>query len=211
MTFLFWGVAAGGAVGASWILARPLIGRGRLVPSLLLVLIPLLALSAYLALGTPTQNDAPLAQRLDQPMTTLPLSALVVKIEQRLKSTPEDARGWQMLALLRQQQGAYDLAVLAWQNVLRWGDETADIWLAIAENMMMQNDGVFDERAQNALARAAQLEPDHQMLRYYQGLDLAQRGDRLAARAQWQALLKDLASDDPLRKLIVQRITETDD
>lgn len=208
MTFIFWGCAAGGATGVSWMLARPFFGQSRWVPSFILVLIPLLTLFVYLVVGSPTQTDAPLSQRLAAPMASLPLNGLIVKVEQRLKETPDDARGWQMLALLRQRQGASDLAILAWQNVMRLRGESADIWLAIAENWIAQNDGGIQGPAREALQRAARLEPDHPMVGYYEGLDLAQQGQAQAARDRWRAVGTGLAADDPLKQAIENSIAQ---
>ena len=208
MTFIFWGCAAGGATGVSWMLARPFFGQSRWVPSFILVLIPLLTLFVYLVVGSPTQTDAPLSQRLAAPMASLPLNGLIVKVEQRLKETPDDARGWQMLALLRQRQGASDLAILAWQNVMRLRGESADIWLAIAENWIAQNDGGIQGPAREALQRAARLEPDHPMVGYYEGLDLAQQGQAQAARDRWRAVGTGLAADDPLKQAVENSIAQ---
>ena len=208
MTFIFWGCAAGGATGVSWMLARPFFGQSRWVPSFILVIIPLLTLFVYLVVGSPTQTDAPLSQRLAAPMASLPLNGLIVKVEQRLKETPDDARGWQMLALLRQRQGASDLAILAWQNVMRLRGESADIWLAIAENWIAQNDGGIQGPAREALQRAARLEPDHPMVGYYEGLDLAQQGQAQAARDRWRAVGTGLAADDPLKQAVENSIAQ---
>jgi len=208
MTFIFWGCAAGGATGVSWMLARPFFGQSRWVPSFILVIIPLLTLFVYLVVGSPTQTDAPLSQRLAAPMASLPLNGLIVKVEQRLKETPDDARGWQMLALLRQRQGASDLAILAWQNVMRLRGESADIWLAIAENWIAQNDGDIQGPAREALQRAARLEPDHPMVGYYEGLDLAQQGQAQAARDRWRAVGTGLAADDPLKQAVENSIAQ---
>lgn len=208
MTLIFWGLAASGATGVSWMLARPFLGVSRRLPSAILLFIPLLTLIAYLVIGMPAQRDAPLAPRLEQPVASLPLGALIVKIEQRLKATPKDARGWQMLALLRQQQGAYDMAIRAWQNVVRSGGETADVWLAITENAIMQNQGFVDAAARQAVARAAQLAPDSPMVAYYLGLNLAQQGARDAAAKKWRAVLAMLDADDPLRPVVAMRLDE---
>jgi len=208
MTFIFWGCAAGGATGVSWMLARPFFGQSRWVPSFILVIIPLLTLFVYLVVGSPTQTDAPLSQRLAAPMASLPLNGLIVKVEQRLKETPDDARGWQMLALLRQRQGASDLAILAWQNVMRLRGESADIWLAIAENWIAQNDGDIQGPAREALQRAARLEPDNPMVGYYEGLDLAQQGQAQAARDRWRAVGTGLAADDPLKQAVENSIAQ---
>ncbi len=201
---LVWGAMPILAVATAWVLSQPLrrTGDERLTLTLIMIAIPILGLLLYLGLGAQGQPDMPLADRLKAPVQELPVGAIIVKIEQRLADTPNDAEGWRILARLRQQIGDYDRAIEAWDIVAQLEGKSADISVAIAESYMAKEGGMVAGTAERALAEALTLDPNHPRARFLLGLSLMQQGKRAQALALWDKLIASLDPSDPFRQTI---------
>ncbi|MCF8470607.1 MAG: c-type cytochrome biogenesis protein CcmI, partial [Parvibaculum sp.] len=100
--------------------------RWRKVIALAMVLgLPVLALGVYLDEGPPGLSGQPFAARMSAPPGELPLEALVLRIERHLKETPDDLRGWELVAPAYLQLGRYDRAARAWPRAMPIGGVTA--------------------------------------------------------------------------------------
>ena len=93
--------------------------RRRVAAVLILIAIPLTALGAYGLLGRPDLPDAPLAERKADVASPAALEAAIAKIEAHLAATPDDARGWRLLAPVYMRMGRYDAAANAFRQLLR--------------------------------------------------------------------------------------------
>ena len=80
--------------------------------------LPVLAVVVYLALGAPGQPGQPFAARTpDGPGTNV--EQLVARVEERLRTHPEDGRGWDVIAPVYLRLGRYHEAANAFQQALR--------------------------------------------------------------------------------------------
>ena len=73
---------------------EPALRRRRAASTLALSAIPLLALAAYGALGSPQLPAQPRAARLQSNPERLDMAAALAKVEAHLAASPDDGRGW---------------------------------------------------------------------------------------------------------------------
>jgi len=210
MSVFFWAGAAILALGSARYMAEGsiLTRQNRLVATGLAVLLPLIALSLYLILGSPNEGDQPLSERLDKPVEELSLDALRIKIEARAKAAPDDVEAWRILARLYQQSGANDRAITALYRLLDLGQEDVSLYLSLADNYLALGSDADLTNAIKMVAKANSLEPQNLRVRFYEGLLQVQQGETQSAIAIWRALLTDLPPGIPFRNILESRISE---
>ena len=92
----------------------------RAVSLVALIMLPLLAATIYLKLGSPSLPALPFAERqLANDLASAPMTRLVAQVEAHLEQNPDDGRGWEVLAPVLLRLGRVDDAVRAHRNSLR--------------------------------------------------------------------------------------------
>ncbi len=212
-------VAAGAAGRVATLVGLGLVG---------LVLAGSLTLYARIgALGVPDQPlaariaaaQAERANRPDQEMAeaaTPPVTVeadadyteLVAQLREVLKTRPDDAQGFRLLADHEARLGNFTDARIAQQRVLTIvGDAAAEAdYTDLAEIMVLAAGGYVSPQAEDALARAVRLNPKSHRARYYSGLALAQNGRSDIAYRMWEGLLEEGPPNAPWIPLIQAQI-----
>ncbi len=168
-------------------------GRNALVASLLGVAV--LAFGTYAMLGNPQLPSLPLAGRDSaQPMD---IKDAVAKIEARLAASPDDLRGWTVIAPAYVQMGRLPDAVRAYRRINELAPPTADSETNLGEALMMLNDGVVTDEAMGLFQSAIARDPQYVRARFYVASELTRRGDYAAAVDAWNALLAFGKGDEP--------------
>ena len=184
-------------------------GGGRIAlwsARLIILAVPLLALSIYLALGRPGLPDQPLTARLNVPLEQMPVGAMIVKIEEHLRDNPEDAEGWHILAPLYQRLGRFADATDAYRRLLRIEGESAELVSAYGEALVMAAEGDVTPAARQAFDRALELDPTDPRARYYVGLAEIRSGQQDEGLARWRALLAEAPEDADWRQGLAMQI-----
>ena len=172
-----------------------------------LLVVPVLTVALYLQIGRPGMPDLPIASRLDDTPQARDITALVRKVEERLRQNPKDRRGWLVLAPVYAKQGQYAKAADAYRNAIRLSDAPdADLYNAYGEALVFAAQGRFSPESRQAFAMALKLAPGNPMSRFYLAMAAAQDGDRAKAVAELNRLLKDLPPDFTGRQAIEQQI-----
>ena len=160
-----------------------------------LIALPLGAIAAYLALGSPDLPGQPLAARLARggaPVATndvTTLAALILQVEAHLERNPDDGRGWEVLAPAYMRMERYDEAVKARSNAIRVLGATAERVSALGEALVAAGGGVVTPAAKTEFARALELERDNLTATLYIGLAAKQAGQREEARRIWESMI----------------------
>ena len=154
------------------------------------VLVAAISLGIYAWLGRPDLPAAPLAGRDAAAESTATLDAAIETIEAQLKETPDDLRGWTVIAPAYMQLGRYDDAVTALRHVNELGTPTADTLTDLAEALMMLRGGSVEGEALDLLRQARALDGSHVRSLYYIAGEETRTGDFEAAIRDWNALLK---------------------
>src|SRR5690606_17130590 len=124
------------------------------------------ALATYAALGQPELPAQPLASRAAPPSEG-EFEVAVARIEARLRSTPDDLRGWSVIAPVYMQLGRFADAERAYRRVLELGGPTADAQTDLGEAVMMAGGGEVSQEALDLFRSAAALDPEHTRSRFY--------------------------------------------
>ena len=185
--------------------------RRRMVVMAAIVLLPLGAAALYLALGSPSLSDQPLAPRLAAARENQSIESLVARVEKFLETNPEDGRGWEVVAPVYLRMGRVDDAVKARRNALRLNGETAERVTNLGEALVAAANGVVTADAKAAFERAVKLDPHDVKARYFIGLAAEQDGDRAAAATIWRGMLAEAPPDAQWVELVRQALARVVD
>ncbi|MDB5562413.1 MAG: hypothetical protein JWN11_1831 [Hyphomicrobiales bacterium] len=158
--------------------------------------VALLAFGTYYFLGTPQLPNQPLAGRADV-IAANNLDAAVKKIEAQLVATPDDVRGWAVLAPIYMREQRFADAERAFRRILVLSKPTADNQTDLAEALMMQQSGDATGEALTLLKAAAALDPAHVRSRFYLAGEATRTGDFATATGLWKQVLASARGDEP--------------
>ena len=178
----------------------------RLIAVLALLGIPILALSLYLWLGSPTLPGAPLAARLSAPIAPDDIETMIAKVEEHLVRQPEDGRGWDVIAPIFLRIGRLEEAKQAYRNAIRLLGPSVARQTGLAESIFASEGGIVTADARTAFEAAHALDSGAPAPRFYLALAAEQEGKKAAAAAAWRALLADTSSESPWREPIEQAL-----
>jgi cytochrome c-type biogenesis protein CcmH len=182
-------IAAADAQPSSAFSAAPVdaLRRRRIVAAAALIVIPLVAIGLYSAVGSPDLPGQPRGARsaTDQ----LSIEALVARVEQQLERQPDDARGWEVIAPVYLRIGRYDDAVRARRNVIRLLGDTAEREADLGEALVSAADGVVTTEAVETFRRAVDKDQDNVRSHFYLGLAAEQDGNKAEALRAWKDLI----------------------
>ena len=159
-----------------------------LIPASILF-VAVVAFGAYGFLGSPELPSSPLATRTDANPAGFDLDTAVARIETQLAKTPDDLRGWVVIAPAYMQLGRFDDAARAFRRVVELGGATADAETDLGEALMMANDGSAVGEPLALFSSAAARDPGHARSRYYLAVEATQAGDYQRAVTLWDELL----------------------
>src|SRR5262245_1982937 len=190
-------IAAADAQTASASSARSVIWQRRAVALVALVLVPFGAAVLYLAIGSPSLPDQPLAPRLAASRESPSVDTLVARVEEHLSRHPDDGRGWEIIAPVYLRLGRFEDAVKARRNALSLNGASAERETALGEAVVFAGNGLVTAEAKAAFERAVALDANVVQARYFLGLAAEQDGDRTQAAAIWRALVESAPPDAP--------------
>ena len=190
-------IAAADAQTASASSASSVIWQRRSVAIVALVLMPFGAAALYLALGSPSLPDQPLALRLAASRESTSVETMVARVEEHLSRHPGDGRGWEIIAPVYLRLGRFDDAVKARRNALSLNGASAERETALGEALVFAANGLVTAEAKAAFERAVALDANVIQARYFLGLAAEQDGDRAQAATTWRALIESAPPDAP--------------
>lgn len=166
---------------------RPELQRGTIL--FFLGAVAALSLVTYWMLGSPNLPSQPLAGRPEVAAQNLDIDAAMVRIEERLKTNPDDLRGWTVIAPVYLQTGRYPEAEHAYRQIIALGGANADTQTALAETLMIQANGSAAGEAMTLLQSAASSDPTNVLSRLYIAAELTRTGQYDDAVKAWDAAL----------------------
>jgi len=169
--------------------------RRRAAAIVVLVGLPVVAMTLYATLGSPQLPGQPLASRAPAAPQDSTLDTLVARVEAHLEQNPDDGRGWEVVAPVYMRFGRFEDAVKARRNALRVNGPSADREADLGEALMAAANGVVTDEAKSAFERAVALDVKHPKARFFLGVAALQDGQSQAATAIWRDMLKDARPD----------------
>lgn len=183
---------------------RKLSGRPSLVLAFAVALgVPAAAALLYDELGAPGLVDRPLAERVTAQGQEDETRRLVDALEARMKAAPDDPRGWALLARARAAEGKLIEAAEAYEKVIVLMPDSVDARLGAAELRIAAANGMVGPEAKALIEQALTLQPANAAARHFAAYARFADGDTAGAVADWQAILKDVAADDPIRDAVI--------
>jgi cytochrome c-type biogenesis protein CcmH len=148
------------------------------------IFLPLTAFVSYLILGNP---EALLPQAERAPMVTRgEIEAMVASLEDKLKHSPDDPRGWAMLARSYRAFGRYEEAVNAFARAKTLVENDAQLLAEYADTLAMSRNGELSGEPTELLERALKLDPNHAFALALAGAAAAKRADYDVAIMYWE-------------------------
>ncbi len=183
---------------------------GRNIPALALVCtficVPITSAALYLVYGSPALPDRPLASRLETSSGAKQVEALVARVEARLRDSPEDGRGWEVLAPVYLRMQRFADAADAFGKALRLLGETPQRLVLYGNALVLSHDGVVTEPARLALQKAAAGDGSLVRAHFWLAVAKEQDGQYKQAAQAWRDLLKRSSKDAPWREVVQQRL-----
>jgi len=156
------------------------------------------SLSPTMATGSP-------ARRAETPLP--PVEEMIQRLVTRLQRNPKDAEGWRMLGWSYFSTDHFTEAGAAYARAIELNPDSADYRNARTDALIRAANGVVTSEAKGSVEETLKLHPKDARARYFRGLAIEQDGDKNAALKEWNELLGELESNNPLALEIKQKIS----
>ena len=157
------------------------------VPAALLAT-ALLTFGTYSFLGNPGLPSLPLSER-PAPPPEIDLDDAIARVEAQLEKTPDDVRGWSVIAPVYMQQQRFADAANAYRRVIELSGATADLETNLGEALMMQAGGDAAGEPLRLFESAAARDPRHIRSRFYVASESTRTGEFETAVRQWNEII----------------------
>lgn len=171
-----------------------------IAPYVMISLLATLTMGIYLIYGSPEQSDQPLSARVSpdgappvarvSPDSVPPVEMLVARVEERLRSNPEDGAGWSVIAPVYMRLGRYADAASAFNKVIELLGETPERIADVGEALTFANDGNVGDEARAAFRKAQVKEPSNERAGFWLGVADEQSGKLAEAADAYKKLIK---------------------
>ena len=175
---------------------------------------PLVAVGAYVFIGSPGFSDQPYARRVAEWRATDPAlldpPRIAAVLETLAAQRPNDAEPLKHLALARSASGDLAGAEQALRRAVRLAPGRADLWTGLGETFVAQAEGQVGADAKLAFREALKIDPTSLSARYHLGRGKIGDGDVAGGLSDWRALAADLPTNDPRRVAMNREITQVE-
>ena len=164
----------------------------------LLVLIPSAAFSLYALQGKPEAITSPGGERSAHEVSDQQILAMVDNLAQRLKTRPDDADGWVLLARSYQALGRYTEAADAYSRAEALVPDNTTLLADYADALAMAQGRKLSGKPAELAARALTIDPNHKKALALAGTAALEANDLGGAIGYYRRLLAQLpeGSDD---------------
>ena len=190
----------------------PAPARPSVIAALVLVaVLPLTALTLYLAIGRPTLPGRPFsaeAEAAKPEVVPEKVVEAVARLAERMKAQPGDLQGWLLLAQSYRKMGRMPEAVEAWRKAAVLAPDDLQIASDLAQGLIEINQGMVPEQARQLFETVLGKIPDDPRASHYLALARLQAGDERGALERWARLVAVSPADAGWLPLVRQQIAE---
>ncbi len=175
----------------------------------IVLMVPLLALLIYTAVGNPTsifqaqQNNVDQQVAADQKLPSV--DEMIEQLEARLEQEPDDLEGWYVLARTYMVTQQFADAETAMQKVYELSGDDPDVLVRYADAVVMASGGTFNDKANRLIEEALQVDGNHSQALWLAGMSSFRALDYQTAINYFQkskATVSDPENKAELEKLI---------
>lgn len=189
--------------------ATPSGGRWMLIAAV--VTVPVLTISLYWLLGKPEGLKSHLqTAEVGQPQgaTQAQIEAMVSGLEQKLKTQPNDAKGWAMLGNSYGVLGRFNASAAAYGRAAALAPDNAQLLADYADVLAMAQGKNFQGEPEAIIQQALKADPANIKALALAGSAAFQRKDYNAAINYWQNLVKLLPADSDFMRSVSGSIAQ---
>jgi len=128
------------------------------------------------------------AAAAERPPASPDVLAMVARLEERLRTQPNDLGGWLMLGRSELALERFEDAAQAYEHARALDPQNVDATLGLGEALSMRAGGQITPPVAELFERALTLAPQDPKALLYGGFAAAARGDAASARTRWEAL-----------------------
>jgi len=176
--------------------------RQRRAAVVAIVIVPLVALTSYLKLGSPDIPAQSAFARANDSAEDRSIASLVGQVENHLARNPNDGAGWEVIAPVYLRLGRFGDAVMARKKAIAFNGDNPVRESDLGEALVAAADGVVTDEAKLTFQRAVAGDGHNAKARYFIGLADEQDGNRDDAAKEWRALLDEAPADAPWKDLV---------
>lgn len=120
------------------------------------------------------------------------IEALIDRLKERLKTTPDDAEGWAMLGRSYSALDRHADALPAYKKVIELRPKDGQAYADLADVLGSINGNSLDGEPEKLIAKALTLEPENVKALALAGTAAFNRGDAASAAKQWEHALRNV-------------------
>ncbi len=170
------------------------------------LLIPATGLGGYLVLGNADLPSQPHASRFENPDQQKNFAVLIARVEERLRTHPEDGRGWKVLAPVYMRQGRYNDAADAFEKAIATLGEDEELLTGFAEALISANRGIIAPDARAAYVKVLKKNKNSLVARFRLAMADEQDGNLKKASSEYRELLLLGDPEGSWRKIVSDRL-----
>jgi cytochrome c-type biogenesis protein CcmH len=182
--------------------------------TLLALAVPAVAGTLYFFLGTPAAlipvQLAAAGEERQPPMSAQQIEGMVSGLAAKLKSNPNDADGWRMLARSYETMRRFDLAVGAYRRLVLLRPDDADLLADYAVTLAMSLDQNLSGEPEKLIHRALEIDPQNIQALALSGSAAFERKDYANAVKSWQQILTLVSADSDMGRSIAAGIAKAE-
>jgi cytochrome c-type biogenesis protein CcmH len=172
-----------------------------------IVIVPLVALTSYLKLGSPDIPAQSAFARANDSAEDRSIASLVGQVENHLARNPNDGAGWEVIAPVYLRLGRFGDAVMARKKAIALNGDSPVRESDLGEALVAAADGVVTDEAKLAFQRAVAGDGHNAKARYFIGLADEQDGNRDDAAKEWRTLLDEAPADAQWKDLVREALS----
>jgi len=182
--------------------------------TLLVAMVPMVALTIYFAIGSPGHLDAPLTSQQQEHKSAAKaphagMEASISRLTDKLKQDPNNINGWILLARTYSALQRFGDAEAAYRRAADLSGGRIDIIGDLAETLVKKSGGIVTGDVSSLFEKVLKATPKDPRARYFLGLARAQAGKGAEAIEMWLALEADFPADAPWRRSLRQLMERT--
>lgn len=154
------------------------------------------AFGVYWNIGAPDLHGQPIASVASATADQAEIQTAIAQVEEQMRKTPDDVRGWRVLAPIYRRMGESDKAIHALRQILALDGPTVEAQTELAEMLLLVEGEANRNEAKQLLELARKSLPNEVKPRFLLAVIAMQENEFELASALWRGLLVDFEGAD---------------